>query len=176
MSTISKKLSGFIFNGPSLALGTAAFKSSLNSVIGFNAAGTGYITYNPANAFNSLTQLVQDGVYIVDAKTTGFDIPGATLVAASGASPGPLALVNPDFRFSNTGSTLEFGITNSTYPYTRFIAVFDDILDGSSISGTANDDAVQLFPGVLAPGSAHHLTIVDFEHNVLRYDFVVPAR
>lgn len=81
MSTISKILSGFMYNGSALALGTAPFKSNLNAISGFNAAGTGYTSYRPSNAFNSLTQLTQDGVYIVDAKTTGFDIPGAVLTA-----------------------------------------------------------------------------------------------
>lgn len=85
MSTINKTLSGFIFNGAALTLASASFKSNLNSISGFNAAGTGYTSYRPGNTFNSLTELKQDGSYIVDAKTTGFDIPGATLTATSAA-------------------------------------------------------------------------------------------
>jgi hypothetical protein len=87
MSTISKSLTGFIFNGASLALASAAFKGNLNTVYGFNSAGTGYTSFKPGNTFNSLTQLSQDGVYIVDAKTTGFDLPGALLSAAIAPEP-----------------------------------------------------------------------------------------
>ena len=83
MSAITKSLSGFIFNGAPLALASAAFKGNLNTVYGFNSAGTGYTSFKPGNAFNSLTQLSQDGVYIADAKTTGFDLPGAVLTATA---------------------------------------------------------------------------------------------
>lgn len=109
MSTISKSLTGFIFNGAPLALASASFKSNLNSISGFNAAGTGYTSYRPSNTFNSLTELKQDGSYIVDAKTTGFDIPGAMLTATSttlvvgivSASFTPIGenKVRVDFRF-----------------------------------------------------------------------------
>jgi hypothetical protein len=142
MSTISKKLSGFMFNGSALALGTAAFKSSLNSVIGFNAAGTGYTSYNPSNAFNSLTQLAQDGVYIVDAKTPGFDIPGAVLTAAtSGAGPNSvLSFVTPQMRRSagsnnDVNCNIEFGI-DSTVPDDKIAMIFlyDDFVNGFDYS------------------------------------------
>jgi len=86
MSTINKKLLGFIFNASALNLSSATFKGNVNVIYGFNAGGTGYISFKPTSNFNSLTQLQPDGVYIVDAKTTGFDIPGALLVAANNAT------------------------------------------------------------------------------------------
>ncbi|RZK22479.1 MAG: hypothetical protein EOO63_18275, partial [Hymenobacter sp.] len=92
MSTISKKLMGFMFSGSALNLASAAFKGNINSITGFNSAGTAYASFRPTSNFNSLTQLVQDGVYIVDAKTPGFDIPGAVL--AAGAPPNVAAVIN----------------------------------------------------------------------------------
>jgi archaellum component FlaF (FlaF/FlaG flagellin family) len=94
MSTISKKLLGFIYNGANTTLASASFKNDVNIIYGFNPGGTGYTSFKPTSNFNSLTQLVQDGVYIVDAKNTGFDIPGATLTVTSTSAPSsPLKLV-----------------------------------------------------------------------------------
>jgi archaellum component FlaF (FlaF/FlaG flagellin family) len=89
MSTISKKLSGLLYNGTDLALASAPFKGNLNAVYGFNADGNGYTVFKPVSNFNSLTKLVQDGSYIVDAATTGFDLPGAVLTATSSGSSSP---------------------------------------------------------------------------------------
>jgi hypothetical protein len=91
MSIINKGLMGFLFSGSPLALASASFKANLNSISGFNAAGTGYTSFRPGNTFNSLTELKQDGSYIVDAKTTGFDIPGAVLTSVTGLGAGPLS-------------------------------------------------------------------------------------
>ncbi|QKG55200.1 hypothetical protein GKZ68_00225 [Hymenobacter sp. BRD128] len=82
MSTINKSLMGFIFNGAALALASAPWKNNVRAIYGFNAAGSGYQVFKPASAFNSLTQLSQDGVYIVEAATPGFELPGATVQAS----------------------------------------------------------------------------------------------
>jgi hypothetical protein len=89
MSTISKPLTGILFNEAALALASAPFKSNLNAVYGFNAAGTAYTLFKPSSNFNSLQQLAPDGSYIVDAATPGFDLPGAVLTATSAGTPAP---------------------------------------------------------------------------------------
>lgn len=106
MSTISKKLVGFLFSGPALALASAPFRGNVNALYGFNAAGTGYTSFNPANAFNSLAQLVPDGSYILDAKTTGFDLPGATFTAAAGLRAGPLTVDQVSLNRDDDGGYL----------------------------------------------------------------------
>jgi hypothetical protein len=88
MSTISKSLTGILFNGAALALASAPWKNNVRAIYGFNAAGNGYQVFKPTSGFNSLTHLSQDGVYIVDAATPGFELPGATLTA----SPAPAAV------------------------------------------------------------------------------------
>lgn len=71
LSTFSRTRhsSGFIFNGATLALASAPWKSNVRAVYGFNAGGDGYQVFKPANQFNSLTELKQDGVYIVGRNT-----------------------------------------------------------------------------------------------------------
>jgi hypothetical protein len=81
MSTISKKLVGFLYSGDAQALASASWKTNANAVYSINSAGTGYQVFKPGNTFNSLTQLVPDGVYILDAAKLGFELPGATLTA-----------------------------------------------------------------------------------------------
>ncbi|TDN39263.1 hypothetical protein E4631_15675 [Hymenobacter sp. UV11] len=107
MSSIDKKLLGFIFNASALNLATAPFKNNLNIVYGFNAGGTGYTSFKPSSNFNSLTQLVQDGVYIVDAATPGFELPGAmqTLAGLGSSAASPLTVDN----FSAVGRTYQNG-------------------------------------------------------------------
>jgi hypothetical protein len=82
MSIISKSLSGIIFNGVALTLASAPWKNNVRAIYGFNGLGNGYTVFKPTSNFNSLTQLSQDGVYIVDAATPGFELPGALLRAA----------------------------------------------------------------------------------------------
>jgi hypothetical protein len=101
MSTISKQLSGFIFNGATLTLASAPWKAKVRAVYGFNAGGNGYRVFKPNSTFNSLTQLNQDGVYIVDASTTGFDLPGAVLTGAGGPATSNMVLGFNSFAFSS---------------------------------------------------------------------------
>ena len=79
MSLITKPLVGIIFNGAALALASAPWKENVRAIYGFNALGNGYQVFKPASGFNSLTQLSQNGVYIVDAATPGFELPGAAV-------------------------------------------------------------------------------------------------
>jgi hypothetical protein len=92
MSTINKKLVGFLYNGASQTLASAAWKGNVNAVYGFNEAGTAYQVFKPASAFNSLTQLVQDGNYILDVATPGFELAGAVLTT-SGEAPAVMPMV-----------------------------------------------------------------------------------
>ncbi|UOQ81014.1 hypothetical protein [Hymenobacter sp. 5414T-23] len=99
MSTISKPLSGMLYTGANLVLASAPFKNNLNAVYGYNPEGTGYTVFKPTSNFNSLRELVQDGSYIVDAKSLGFELPGATLAATRDQvgvyGIGKLALTSP---------------------------------------------------------------------------------
>lgn len=87
MSTIANQLSGFIFNGATLTLASAPWKNNVRAIYGFNTSGNGYQVFKPASSFNSLTQLSQDGMYILDVATPGFDLPGALLKAAIAPEP-----------------------------------------------------------------------------------------
>lgn len=81
MSTINKSLLGVLFSGANLALAAAPWKNNVRVVYGFNGPGTGYTSFKPSNTFNSLSQLVANGVYILDVATPGFELPGASVVA-----------------------------------------------------------------------------------------------
>lgn len=90
MATITKALTGIMFNAASLVLAGAPWKNNVRAIYGFNAAGNGYTLFKPTSNFNSLTQLVQDGVYIVDAATPGFELPDALLAVPPAGSAGVL--------------------------------------------------------------------------------------
>lgn len=81
MSLINKPLVGILFSGATLALASAAWRGNVRAIYGFNAAGTSYTVFKPSNTFNSLTQLVADGTYILDVATPGFELPGAVLTS-----------------------------------------------------------------------------------------------
>lgn len=152
MSTISKSLSGFIFNGASLTLASAPFKGNLNTVYGFNSAGNGYTSFKPGNAFNSLTQLSQNGVYIVDAKSTGFDIPGAMVTANMPAVAPLIGIVSAVFtKVSATLLRAQF-LFNAPTP-TCNVAIS---------SGVAGGDFGESYSNVLTSGIEH---TVDFRYS-----------
>lgn len=118
MSTISKKLVGFLYSGVAQALASASWKANANTVYGINKEGTGYQVFKPGNTFNSLTQLVPDGVYILDAAMLGFELPGATLTVASGGSTASLTVndfsaVAQTYANGQQVIAIDFGI-NST--------------------------------------------------------------
>ena len=118
MNTISKALQGIIFNGAALALASAPWKDKVRAVYGFTSSGTGYEVFNPASQFNSLTELQQDGVYILDVATPGFELPGAVLTAAATAAgpvAGPLSLTEATFYMSDSEPGVRFTI-HSTDP------------------------------------------------------------
>jgi hypothetical protein len=103
MSAIAKQLSGFIFNGAALVLASAAWKNNVRAIYGFNGTGNGYTVFKPSSTFNSLTQLSQDGVYILDAATPGFELPGAALTGATAAEPEPIVIADLDMRLKPNG-------------------------------------------------------------------------
>jgi hypothetical protein len=101
MSTIANQLSGFIFNGATLTLAWAPWKNNVRAIYGFNASGNGYQLFKPSSAFNSLTQLSQDGMYILDVATAGFDLPGALLKAA--IAPEPVVIAELSMQKKDNG-------------------------------------------------------------------------
>lgn len=174
MSTISKSLSGFIFNGSALVLASAAFKSNLNTVYGFNSAGTAYTSFKPGNIFNSLTQLVQDGVYIVDAKTPGFELPGAMLTATSPVV-NPLSLPSFAVAKDDGGATISCTLNSTDSQDTNVqltIAQGDDILSSMGMSSPGADSESYF---ALAPNTAYRAIFVTNMGHVLTRDFTTPA-
>jgi hypothetical protein len=144
MSIISKQLSGFIFNGATLALASAPWKGNVQAVYGFNAGGNGYQVFKPANQFNSLTELKQDGVYILDATTTGFELPGATLTATIPAVS-PLTLY---------GLRVEYVDPNQLYVEINTDLSSSDAADINAVMVLAQgDDIVEVLP-MSSPGAA----------------------
>ncbi|WP_151087442.1 hypothetical protein [Hymenobacter baengnokdamensis] len=115
MSTISKKLVGFLYSGEVQALASVSWKTNANAVYGINSAGTGYQVFKPGNTFNSLTQLAPDGVYILDAATTGFELPGAMLTAAAGvgAPTGTITVSSLVPTMTPDGLQLQFGASST---------------------------------------------------------------
>ncbi len=126
MSTISKNLSGFIFNGAALAMASAPWKGNVRAIYGFNSAGNGYQVFKPANQFNSLTQLVPDGVYIVDAATTGFELPGAMLTANTPAvAAAVLSLDSFTHNFSGGYDNITLHVSSPDATDKEYLLVFN---------------------------------------------------
>ena len=177
MSTISKNLQGFLFNGATVALASAAFKTNINVLYGFNAAGTGYTSFRPTSTFNSLTQLEQDKSYILDAATLGFELPGATLVVGAVAAVNPIS-VEPRSIIDFGGTPMQEFKFTSTDPADSQFNVYscndDDLLylqlgfvDRASFSDN--------IPFVFAPGEAVNMFILTNGGNVLRYRYAFPV-
>ncbi len=163
MSTINKSLSGFIFTGGALPLASADFKGNLNAVYGFNSAGTGYTSFKPGNTFNSLTQLTQDGVYIVDAKTTGFELPGASLAPTSSGILSPIELHSLYATAPNRNTQLTFHITATGVDS---VVIFANQPEGFKVSHA-------LVPGQetsISTGS-QDLTPADLDSDVIALEF-----
>ncbi len=129
MSTISKQLSGFIFGGAALALASAPWKDRVRAVYGFNVGGNGYQVFKPASAFNSLTQLVPDGVYILDAATPGFELPGAVLTGTAPDVPTPavaaLTLDSFSHSFSSGYANVSLQVSSPEASDKEYLLVFD---------------------------------------------------
>ena len=114
MSMINKKLVGFLFNGATQALATADWKNNVNAIYGFNSAGDGYQVFKPTSNFNSLTQLKQDGSYIVDTKMLGFELPGATLTVSGGTTvAGTITVTTLTPTMTGDGLEIEFGASST---------------------------------------------------------------
>ena len=176
MSTISKQLSGFIFNGAALALASAPWKGKVRAVYGFTAAGTSYQVFKPASQFNSLTQLVPDGVYIVDAATPGFELPGAVLTAAAPAGPTPsagAALMLDSFthRLSEHYANVSLQVSSPEAADKEYLLVFDS--PGSYSYKLPLGDNITLSVPDVASGQAVTLTAVAPSGARLTHSFTV---
>ncbi|WP_223653182.1 hypothetical protein [Hymenobacter psoromatis] len=158
MSTISKQLSGFIFNGAALALASAPWKGNVRAVYGFNADGSGYQVFKPASQFNSLSELKQDGVYILDAAKLGFDLPGAALTAATSTAAGALTLNSFIHSPSNGYDNITLQVFSPDATDKEYLLVFDS--PGAYSYKLAIGDGISLsVPGVSA-GQVVTLTAV----------------
>ncbi len=160
MSTISKNLSGFIFNGAALALASAPWKGNVRAIYGFTGAGNGYQVFKPANQFNSLTQLVPDGVYIVDAATLGFELPGAVLTASAPAATAAAALNLDSFshNFSGGYDNVTLRVSSPEPTDKEYMLVFDS--PGAYSYKLTLGDTISLSVPSLSPGQVVTLTAV----------------
>ena len=159
MSTISKNLSGFIFNGAALALASAPWKGNVRAIYGFNAAGNGYQVFKPANQFNSLTQLVPDGVYIVEAATPGFELPGAVLTAsASAVAAAVLSLDSFTHTFSGSYDNVSLRVSSPAATDKKYLLTFDS--PGAYSYSLDLGDPISLSVPNLSPGQLVTMTAV----------------
>ncbi|MFD1469399.1 hypothetical protein ACFQ48_14300 [Hymenobacter caeli] len=180
MSTISKPLSGFIFNGAALALASAPWKNNVRALYGFNTAGTSYQVFKPTSQFNSLTQLAQDGVYIVDAATPGFELPGATLTAAgsadmggAGLGAGPLSFAT--FDVTNNGGNVQLHVNvASTDAGDHAVLVTTDAYPTGAFKLDLNTE-IGIGLGSLPAGASYSVAVVNRLGNLLTRTFTVPA-
>ncbi|MBD2716742.1 hypothetical protein KBK19_16980 [Microvirga sp. STR05] len=182
MSTISKQLSGILFNGAALALASAPWKNNVRAIYGFNGAGNGYTLFKPTSNFNSLTQLQQDGAYIVDAATLGFELPGATMVAGAGASTGSRATLSVTRAVitnvtSNPGSTIGYVRAELTVHSTdrddmAFLVYYSPTVSPGIVYSN-QESTIQL--GFFEAGSEGTFTIYNRQGVAIEHQFVVPA-
>jgi hypothetical protein len=160
MSTISKKLVGFLYSGAAQVLASASWKANANAVYGFNSDGTGYQVFKPGNTFNSLTQLVPDGMYILDANKLGFDLPGATLTAstAGGTAAGALTLDSFIHSFSSGYDNITLQVSSPEATDKEYMLVFDS--PGAYSYKLALGDSVSLSVPNVTSGQVVTLTAV----------------
>ena len=173
MSTISKKLVDFLYSGAAQTLAAAAWKGNVNAVYGFNSGGTGYQVFKPGNTFNSLTQLVPDGVYILDVNKLGFDLPGAILTASTAAGPaaGTLTLDSFIHSFSGSYDNVTLQVSSPVTTDSEYLLVFDS--PGAYSYKLALHDTISLsVPGVAA-GQVVTLTAVAASGARLTHSFTV---
>jgi hypothetical protein len=173
MSTISKKLVGFIYSGAAQTLASAAWKGNVNAVYGFNSGGTGYQVFKPGNSFNSLTQLVPDGVYILDANKLGFDLPGAVLTAsaATGPAAAPLTLTSFMHSYSSSYDNITLQVASPVATDSEYLLVFDS--PGAYSYKLAMNDAISLSVPDVTPGQVVTLTAVAASGARLTHTFTV---
>ncbi|WP_151087441.1 hypothetical protein [Hymenobacter baengnokdamensis] len=173
MSTISKQLTGFLFSGAAQVLASASWKTNANAVYGINSAGTGYQVFKPSNTFNSLTQLVPDGMYILDADKLGFDLPGATLTASTATVPAAGALTLDSFlhSFSNGYDNLTLQVSSPEATDKEFLLVFDS--PGAYSYKLALNDTISMSVPNVAVGQVITLTAVAPSGARLTHTFTV---
>ena len=173
MSTINKKLVGFLYSGAAQALASASWKTNANAVYGFNSDGTGYQVFKPGNTFNSLTQLMPDGVYILDAAKLGFELPGATLTASSagGTAAGTLTLDSFIHSFSSGYDNISLQVSSPDATDTEYLLVFDS--PGAYSYKLAIGDAISLSVPNTASGQVVTLTAVAPSGARLTHTFTV---
>lgn len=173
MSTISKKLLGFLYSGAAQTLASAAWKGNVNAVYGFNSGGTGYQVFKPGNTFNSLTQLVPDGVYILDANKLGFDLPGAVLTASIAAGPAAGALTLTSFlhSFSSDYDNITLQVGSPVATDTEYLLVFDSL--GAYSYKLAMNDTISLSVPNVAIGQVVTMTAVAPSGARLTHTFTV---
>ncbi|MFD1469873.1 hypothetical protein ACFQ48_16715 [Hymenobacter caeli] len=173
MSTISKKLVGFLYSGAAQTLASAAWKGNANAVYGFNNDGTGYQVFKPGNIFNSLTQLVPDGMYILDAAKLGFELPGAVLTASAGAGPATEALTLTTFLHSFSGGydNITIQVSSPVATDSEYLLVFDS--PGAYSYKLALNNAISLSVPSVAAGQIVTLSAVAPSGARLTHTFTV---
>lgn len=111
---------------------------------GITRDGTACQVFKPGNTFNSLTQLVPNGTYILDADKLGFDLPGAALTASTVTGPAAATLTLTSFQHSFSGGidNLTLQVASLVATNTEYLLVFDS--PGAYSYKLALDDTVSL--------------------------------
>jgi hypothetical protein len=173
MSTISKKLVGFLYSGAAQTLASASWKANANAVYGINSEGTGYQVFKPGNTFNSLTQLVANGVYIMDAAKLGFELPGANLTASSagGTAAGTLTLDSFIHSLSSGYDNISLQVSSLDATDKEYLLVFDS--PGAYSYNLALGDSISLSVPNLSSGQVVTMTAVAPSGARLTHTFTV---
>ena len=101
MSTITKNLQIFFYNGADLTLATAPWKNKVNKLFRLTDAGNAWQSFVPSSGFNAVTKLVAGSFYFCDANTLPFDIDGAALTMAQApANTLPVANAGADLQIT----------------------------------------------------------------------------
>ena len=158
MQQITQPLTPVTWYGPSLVLANAPWKSSVSVVRLINAAGTGYASFDPAQSFNSLTQVVAGQVLTINALPAAYAASGFTIdngigttsttdtsvfVAPAAASTKFQVLVSSRFQFGPPAFTvgagsvsIQLGAAGAFQTYDLFNAALATLTDAQIQSAT----------------------------------------
>ena len=178
MGIITKALTGFMYNGTTLGLAAAPWKRNVREIYGINAAGTGYEVFKPSNLFNSLTQLVQDGVYILDALTPGFNLPGAMLSVVPATATPPAPVIPWHIAWMNTkpvygGFAVAIQVDATDAATNHLLMSIDKVAMDSQLIYANSAMDLGVYP--LLAATTYTLRLVDARGNMRLTPFDTPA-
>lgn len=159
MQQITQPLTPVTWYGPTLVLANAPWKNNVAVVRLINAGGTGYSSFDPAQTFNSLTQVVAGQVLITEslaaAYSAGYALDNGTAPTAGAGSP----ISWPSFSEAGSGPATELdGLVDVSQSYAPTFAF-------SAGSGTLqmqlNGSGTWVAAGVVTAGTTAQFRILN---------------